>query len=52
LPDAEIGRNSRVRRAIIDTGMKIPESSVIGFDAEADRAKGYHVTETGIVVVA
>jgi glucose-1-phosphate adenylyltransferase len=52
LPDAEIGRNSRVRRAIVDTGMKIPESSVIGFDAEADRAKGYHVTETGIVVVA
>jgi glucose-1-phosphate adenylyltransferase len=52
LPDAEIGRNSRVRRAIIDTGVKIPESSVIGFDAEADRAKGYHVTDTGIVVVA
>ena len=52
LPDAEIGRNSRVRRAIIDTGVKVPESSVIGFDAEADRAKGYHVTETGIVVVA
>ncbi|MGP8247253.1 MAG: glucose-1-phosphate adenylyltransferase [Bryobacteraceae bacterium] len=52
LPDAEIGRNSRVRRAIIDTGVKVPESSVIGFDAEADRAKGYHVTETGIAVVA
>ena len=52
LPDAEIGRNSRVRRAIIDTGVKVPESSVIGFDPEADRAKGYHVTETGIVVVA
>ena len=52
LPDAEIGRNSRVRRAIVDTGVKVPESSVIGFDAEADRAKGYHVTETGIVVVA
>jgi glucose-1-phosphate adenylyltransferase len=52
LPDAEIGRNSRVRRAIIDTRVKVPESSVIGFDAEADRAKGYHVTETGIVVVA
>jgi hypothetical protein len=25
---------------------------VIGFDLEADRAKGYHVTEGGIVVVA
>jgi hypothetical protein len=30
----------------------LPDSSVIGFDLEADRAKGYHVTEAGIVVVA
>jgi glucose-1-phosphate adenylyltransferase len=52
LPGVEIGRYSRIRRAIINTGVKIPESSVIGFDAVADRAKGYHVTEGGIVVVA
>jgi glucose-1-phosphate adenylyltransferase len=52
MPGAEIGRHSRIRRAIINTGVKVPESSVIGFDLEADRAKGYHVTECGIVVVA
>ncbi len=52
LPGVEIGRYSRVRRAIINTGVKLPESSVIGFDLEADRAKGYHITENGIVVVA
>ena len=52
MPDAEIGRYSRIRRAIINTGVKVPESSVIGFDLEADRAKGYLVTECGIVVVA
>ena len=52
MPEAEIGRYSRVRRAIVNTGVKVPESSIIGFDAEADRAKGYHITETGIVVVA
>jgi glucose-1-phosphate adenylyltransferase len=52
MPGAEIGRFSRVRRAIIGAGVKAPESSMIGFDVEADRAKGYHVTETGIVVVA
>jgi len=52
MPDTEIGRYSRIRRAIINTGMKIPESSVIGFDAEADRAKGYDITECGITVVA
>lgn len=51
MPGVEIGRHSRVRRAIINTGVKVPESSVIGFDLEADRAKGYHVTECGIVVV-
>ena len=52
MPGAEIGRYSRIRRAIVNTGVKVPESSVIGFDLEADRAKGYHVTDGGIVVVA
>jgi glucose-1-phosphate adenylyltransferase len=52
MPGAEIGRYSRIRRAIINTGVKVPDSSVIGFDAEADRAKGYTVTECGITVVA
>jgi len=40
-----------VERAIIDSGAHIPESSSIGFDREADRAAGYTVTESGIVVV-
>jgi len=52
MPAAEIGRNSRIRRAIVNTGVKIPDSSVIGFDAEADKAKGYSITECGITVVA
>jgi glucose-1-phosphate adenylyltransferase len=51
MPRVEIGRYSRIRRAIINTGVKIPESSVIGFDLDADRAKGYTVTDCGIVVV-
>ncbi|HXS93233.1 MAG TPA: glucose-1-phosphate adenylyltransferase [Candidatus Limnocylindrales bacterium] len=51
MPAVEIGRYSRIRRAIINTGVKIPENSVIGFDLQADRAKGYTVTEGGIVVV-
>ena len=52
MPGAEIGRYSRIRRAIINTGVKIPDSSVIGFDLDGDRAKGHHVTDGGIVVVA
>ena len=51
MPGAEIGRYSRIRRAIVNTGVKVPESSAIGFDLEADRAKGYTVTEGGMVVV-
>jgi glucose-1-phosphate adenylyltransferase len=52
MPGVEVGRTSRIRRAILNTGVKIPDSSVIGFDLDADRAKGYHITECGIVVVA
>ncbi|HTS62985.1 MAG TPA: glucose-1-phosphate adenylyltransferase [Candidatus Acidoferrales bacterium] len=52
MPEVEIGRNSRVRRAILNTGVKLPESSMIGFDPGADRDRGYHVTDCGITVVA
>jgi glucose-1-phosphate adenylyltransferase len=52
MPGVEIGRYSRIRRAIINTGVKLGDSSVIGFDLDADRAKGYCITEGGIVVVA
>ena len=52
MPDVEVGRYSRIRRAIVSTGVKIPESTTIGFDLEADRAKGFAVTEGGIAVVA
>ena len=52
MPKVEIGRYSRLHRVIVDTGVRIPESTSIGFDAEADRAAGYTVTDSGIVVVA
>ena len=49
-PHVDIGRYSRIRRAIIDRNIRIPEGSVIGFDSSEDRKK-YHVSDTGIVVV-
>jgi glucose-1-phosphate adenylyltransferase len=52
MPNVQIGRYSRIRRAIIDTNVRIPESSVIGYNAEDDRRNGYHITESGIVVVS
>jgi len=45
-----IGRHCRIRRAIIDRDVHIPEGTSIGFDPEADRQR-YFVTETGITVV-
>src|SRR5215469_5930271 len=45
-----IGRHCRIRRAIIDRDVHIPEGTVIGFDPQED-AKNYVVTETGITVV-
>jgi glucose-1-phosphate adenylyltransferase len=52
MPNVEIGRYSRLRRTIVNTGVKVPDSSIIGFDPEDDRRAGHHVTEGGIVVVA
>ena len=49
--NVEVGRHSRIRNAIIADDVKIPEGSLIGYDAEEDAARGYHVTEGGIVVV-
>jgi glucose-1-phosphate adenylyltransferase len=46
-----IGRHSRLRRTIIDKNVVIPDGTSIGYDLEADRSKGYTVTESGIVVV-
>ncbi|MGA2697784.1 MAG: glucose-1-phosphate adenylyltransferase, partial [Terriglobales bacterium] len=45
-----IGRHCRIRRAIIDRDVHIPEGTTIGYDLEADRQR-YFVTESGITVV-
>ena len=47
-----IGRRSRIRRAIIDKGVHIPEGVSIGYDIEQDRQRGFTVTENGIVCIA
>jgi len=45
-----VGRRCRIRRAIVDRDVHIPEGTTIGFDAEADRER-YFVTDSGITVV-
>ncbi len=48
--NCDIGRRAKVRRAILDKNVRIPEDATIGYDLDEDRKK-YHVTESGIVVV-
>ena len=48
--NCDIGRRAKVRRAILDKNVRIPEDAVIGYDLEQDR-KLYYVTESGVVVV-
>lgn len=46
-----IGRNATVVRAILDKGVVVEEGAQIGIDREHDIARGFHVTDSGIVVV-
>ncbi|QDV66426.1 Glucose-1-phosphate adenylyltransferase [Rosistilla carotiformis] len=48
----EVGRRAKIRRAIIDKGVVIPPETTIGHDVEADRARGFMITDSGIVVIA
>ncbi len=51
MPNVKVGRNSRIRTAIIDNDVCLQEGSRVGYDANEDRANGYLVTESGITVV-
>ncbi len=46
----DIGRRCKIRRAILDRDVHIPEGTEIGYDPEADKQR-YFVTESGLTVV-
>jgi glucose-1-phosphate adenylyltransferase len=46
-----VGRHCTVRRAIIDKNVHVPEGTQIGVNHDDDRARGFTVTERGVVVV-
>ncbi|WP_044303953.1 glucose-1-phosphate adenylyltransferase [Rhodopirellula sallentina] len=50
--NVEVGRHSRIRRAIIDKGVRIPPETEIGYDPVLDAARGLTVTDSGLVVIA
>ena len=48
----DVGRYCRIRNAIIDKEVHIPQHSTIGYDLNHDRQRGFLVTEGGVVVIA
>jgi glucose-1-phosphate adenylyltransferase len=52
MDNCDIGRRAKVRGAILDKNVRVLEDSLIGYDLEADRARGYHITDSGLVVIA
>ena len=47
---AEVGRNAKLRRVIVDKNVTIPDGEMIGYDLERDR-KRFFVTDSGLVVI-
>lgn len=47
----DVGRHAKIRRAIIDKRVRVPEGMQIGYDLDQDRARGYTLTDSGIVVI-
>jgi glucose-1-phosphate adenylyltransferase len=50
LPDADIGRHARLKRVVIDRGVRIPDGLVVGEDAKRD-AQRFHRTEAGVTLI-
>jgi glucose-1-phosphate adenylyltransferase len=46
----QIGRSARLRKVVVDRGVKIPEGLVVGEDPEAD-ARNFRRTEEGVVLI-
>jgi hypothetical protein len=46
----DIGRHCRIRRAIIDRDVHMPEGTVIGYDPIEDKRR-YFVTPSGLTIV-
>ena len=44
-------RNCKLIRAIVDKDVTLPAGTTVGFDAQADRDRGWLVTDSGITVI-
>jgi glucose-1-phosphate adenylyltransferase len=51
LANVVVGRYCRIRGAIVDQNLRLPDLTEIGFDRGADIRAGHFVTDSGLVVV-
>ena len=51
LNGVDVGRGAQLRRVIVDKGVVVPPGVRIGVDHEEDRARGFHVSDAGVVVL-
>lgn len=49
--NVDVGRHARIRRAIIDVGIRVPEGEHVGHDLDHDRSR-FVVSQSGIAVVS
>jgi glucose-1-phosphate adenylyltransferase len=47
----DVGRGSVIKRAIIDKNVRIPPGAQIGVDHDLDRAQGFTISDSGVVVI-
>jgi glucose-1-phosphate adenylyltransferase len=51
LPEVIINRGCKIKKAIIDRGVEVPEGLEIGLDHDQDRENGFRVTDNGVVLI-
>ncbi len=51
LPEVDIGRHCRIKKVIIDRGTVVPDGTEIGVDMEADKKRGFRITDKGVTLV-
>ncbi len=52
MEDVVVSAGAKVRNAIIDKGVVVPEGATLGYDSEKDLERGFTVTDSGIVALA
>jgi len=49
--DVYVGRHTKIRRAIVEKGVRIPAGKTIGEDLELERRRGFTVTPGGVTLI-